>query len=422
MIEQLLKNKNAKQRAALKVQEITKIDFKGQHVKNGIKIEVQSVKKIAGGIEIFARAWEKEKQIGFGKDGSVDIERFRIFNPPVLVDDPNGAIVRKGGIDFDGKKQPDRKLREDPKEAILQSLSHTISLVGKSDKNILKGKVGNTISTFYPDADPESTSVDGHLYRDDHDSNWTNTRNNTIATGSDDSGTIINIVTNTGYFLERGFLLFDTSAISTTYTILSATLSVYESTTHTTANADSVSAHIVSSSPASNTSLVVGDYDQVGSISFASVPYASFAVDSYQDFSLNSAGLSNITKAGISKFGIRDSNDLNNIVPSGLNRIQFYTADQIGTSTDPKLVVEHFKGQLVSVSDTLSFLDNIYAAKGKGISVSDTLFSSDSVSSIRHAVISLSESIGITDVLSKFKARWEKFAKNVTTWTFLDKN
>src|SRR3990167_1069334 len=32
---------------------------------------------------------------GFGADGSVEIERFRIYNPPILVDDPNGTIIRE---------------------------------------------------------------------------------------------------------------------------------------------------------------------------------------------------------------------------------------------------------------------------------------------------------------------------------------
>src|SRR3989344_2016473 len=54
----------------------------------GVTREIQSVQKIEGGIEILARAWKDGKQLGFGKDGSVEIERFKIFNPPILVDDP----------------------------------------------------------------------------------------------------------------------------------------------------------------------------------------------------------------------------------------------------------------------------------------------------------------------------------------------
>src|SRR3972149_5045079 len=56
-----------------------------------------------------------------------------------------------------------RKLREDPAEAIRQVIVHNVTLVGKENTKIILGKVGNTTSTFYPDSDPESTSVDGDV-------------------------------------------------------------------------------------------------------------------------------------------------------------------------------------------------------------------------------------------------------------------
>ena len=166
MIEKRLKNKNAKERADIKGAEIAKHDFRGLHNdrKTGIRIEITKIEKIKGGVQIFARAWKNGKQLGFGKDGSVDIERFRIFNPPVLVDDPNGTITRDI-FDIDGNKTGVRRLREDPAEAMRQVIAHNAKLVGKEGTKIVEGKIGNTTDTFYPDADPESTSVDGTTQR-----------------------------------------------------------------------------------------------------------------------------------------------------------------------------------------------------------------------------------------------------------------
>ena len=46
------------------------------------------------GVVVFARAWDDNGQIGFGRDGSVDIERFIFIDPPVLVPDEAGDITR----------------------------------------------------------------------------------------------------------------------------------------------------------------------------------------------------------------------------------------------------------------------------------------------------------------------------------------
>ena len=51
-------------------------------------IQIVEMVPINGGVEVFARAWDSTgKQYGFGKDGSVDLERFRIINPTIMVPD-----------------------------------------------------------------------------------------------------------------------------------------------------------------------------------------------------------------------------------------------------------------------------------------------------------------------------------------------
>ena len=114
----------------------------------------------------------------------MEIERFQIINPPILVEDPLGSIDRV--VDDGGGKTHIRHLREDPVEAIRQSFIHTIKLVGKENANIVIGKVGNTVSTFYPDPDVEVTSVDGQAQRSGAPDAWATIRSGAGTSSSED--------------------------------------------------------------------------------------------------------------------------------------------------------------------------------------------------------------------------------------------
>ena len=93
-IEKVLKDKTSVEKIKIKSEELAKVSI-GKFKKNDLDIEIiGDIKEIDGGIELFAKAWKDGKQLGFGKDGSVEIERFRFFNPPFLVGDVNGDIVR----------------------------------------------------------------------------------------------------------------------------------------------------------------------------------------------------------------------------------------------------------------------------------------------------------------------------------------
>jgi hypothetical protein len=54
MIENLLQNKTSKEKANIKGLEIAKIDFRGEHISSqyGVKIDIQSIKAIEGGVEV----------------------------------------------------------------------------------------------------------------------------------------------------------------------------------------------------------------------------------------------------------------------------------------------------------------------------------------------------------------------------------
>lgn len=197
-------------------------------------------------------------------------------------------------------------------------------------------------STFYPDPFTESTCMDGYVRSVNQTGTWANERAASAGTlAATDSATLQLIASVTGgpiWSIYRWFILFDTSSLGDENTIVSATLSFNGASSIT--DTDSFSICIVSSSPASDTTLGVDDYNDVGTTEFASrMTYAAWQGSGYNDFALNASGLAAITKTGISKFGARSSGDLDNTAPTGINVINADSADATGTSEDPKLAV-----------------------------------------------------------------------------------
>ena len=138
-LDSLLLDKPADERATMKGLEIAKIGAIEHTKRAHYDIEIVSMKSIPEGVEVLARAWGENGQIGFGRDGSIDIERFRFINPPVLIDDPNGNIVRTS-VDSRTLETIERRLREDPKEALLQSLEHVINVKKQKHQHPISSK------------------------------------------------------------------------------------------------------------------------------------------------------------------------------------------------------------------------------------------------------------------------------------------
>ena len=343
-----LKNKTAKQKAKLKSKELAKVKL-SKFTKGDFDIEIiGDIKEIDGGIELFAKAFKGKKQCGFGKDGTVEIERFRFYNPPVLVDDVNGDIIRESTDDLTGKIKQ-RKLKYDPTEAIKQSLIHTISQVAKDGKNIVIGKIGNTTSTFYPSAGANSP-VDGWVWRSVASENWATIRatngTNADATKKNTTTGIYWSYTTRGTFnlLKRFICLFNTAAIPNDDDIDSATLSVHGDTNANAAQIGGETFSVVSSNPASTSNLASTDFDigDFGSTAYGTRAISGWSRYGYNNFSFNTSGKSFISKTSLTKLGIIHSHDLSNTDPGDVySYASWRSADYTGTTSDPKLVVEH---------------------------------------------------------------------------------
>jgi len=171
------------------------------------------------------------------------------------------------------------------------------------------------LATFNPDADPESTSVDGFVMRANVNENWATIRAGVgTSSGDSDGSAYVRIYSRgdtSGNWVQLGrmILLFDTSPLTSSADIISVKMSLYVGNKKDTHEALNLS--MVTSTPASNTALVNADYQQLQTTKQANdLTYAGIATSAYNDFSLNSTGLNNISKTSISKFGIRLTKDL----------------------------------------------------------------------------------------------------------------
>ena len=137
-------------------------------------------------------------------------------------------------------------------------------------------KVYATTGTFYPDADPETSTVDGDVrrwYGDGED--WESIRNAVSGDSLDDTSStdVYTAYLSTRpdsdlwYILGRAFFLFDLTTLPAGAVISNSNF-IVNSDSNTNTFSSSPSVHVVSSNPISNTGLALDDYSRVGSTSF----------------------------------------------------------------------------------------------------------------------------------------------------------
>lgn len=228
------------------------------------------------------------------------------------------------------------------------------SFYGQSYTAYFNGELvtARATDTFFPDPNPETSSVDGIVFR--------NGVSETLATIIAGAGTAANDTDNDPFVyqissddintdeydaLARGIILFDTSSLSGT--IDSSDLDLYFPAGPTADQLGGTGAcGITTASPASNTALVSGDYAvaNFGSTRLASdLDVGSVPSGAYHTFTLNASGIAAIDDTGVTGFGNRLNFDIDGTGPTwGPNEnvlVRINNADQTGTSQDPKLTV-----------------------------------------------------------------------------------
>ncbi len=220
-------------------------------------------------------------------------------------------------------------------------------------------------STFNPDPDAETSSVDGYIEASGYFTDFTVDSacteaftiavDNTIGDSSFDSSTSLSIyVFNHASlvdpdfeciaYIRRSFVLFNTATLPDSILISSATFSLYVINKTNGDNDGQDTINIVSSNPASNTALATTDFGNVGSTLYASAAdISSVSTSAYTNFTLNGTGQAAISTTGATKFGVREGHDLAYSRPanSSQNTVNFSSADTSGTSQDPKLEITY---------------------------------------------------------------------------------
>lgn len=210
---------------------------------------------------------------------------------------------------------------------------------------------GFSTLTAYPDAGTGATTVDGlvsrEIGRNESFASIIGSAGDTVGASDTAVGVALRCSATTNQFdLNRRWLgTFDTQTLGSGATISSAILSLYGSGTNVN-NIGSLTVGIVSSNPAANNNLQNSDYSTLGSTAFAEIINASWNSSAYNDFTLDSNGITNVSKTGISKFGAKhkwdyDANFTGSWQSGSVSIKTIYTADQTGTSNDPKLVITY---------------------------------------------------------------------------------
>lgn len=209
--------------------------------------------------------------------------------------------------------------------------------------------------TFYPNPHVEVSSVDGYVrYLDAGGLDWNTLQGAETGDVALPSEAVCiawqieaNGITDKWAAISRFVCLFDTSGLPDACIITAAVLSLYGQGTVLDPASWGCEVAIYSSNPASNTDLVVGDYDCLGTTIYSNaISVGSWNTAGYNDFTLNSAGRATISKTGVSKFGSREVNyDAPDSEPawsaSANAYATIYAAEQGGTGSDPKLVVTY---------------------------------------------------------------------------------
>ena len=192
--------------------------------------------------------------------------------------------------------------------------------------------------TVYPDAGTGGNSVDGHMFKTA--ATWALARDATSGGGPSESGGTLIVASQeeTGEFtIFRAFATFDTSPIGAGATITAVVLSLFGTGTAV----GNPTVHCIESTQASDNALVAADYDNIGSTSFANV--SSWSDIAYNVFTLSAAGRAIIDLTGVSKYSIREGHDQDNSEPgvADVFSATMFSADEAGTTKDPKLVITY---------------------------------------------------------------------------------
>ena len=249
-------------------------------------------------------------------------------------------------------------------------------------------------STFYPDPNPETTTVDGYVRREGGYDDWDDDRDVEPGEGANDTDNgigLANLVnwrdltgsgSNSVWYIYRNYFLFDTSGITDTDVVSAAVITFEGDYTLYDQGSDIT---LSGGALISNTAVATGDYDGYLALNSPTEFASRFDITGWDnagdnDITFNAAGRAAVNLTGVTTILERGSQDVIGTEPAWQNsRSQAFTfsANRTGTSQDPKLVVTHappavdFKAMNGIDLDDIEKVNGITAANAEKINTID---------------------------------------------------
>ena len=208
--------------------------------------------------------------------------------------------------------------------------------------------------TVSPDADPETTSVDGWAKRGGVIESWADLHDGVGTEAQDTSNqasSSISSYSSADNFneLSRPIILFDASALPSAFSATAGQVRLYVDGKTRTANWGALNPTfgIYASTPASNTAVIATDYSQVESTLLSDTfAYDDITENAWLTFTLNAAGLAAIVD-GIVKLAFRISYDATDTPPAWAGNsqigIRFQMADK-AAGNPAELIITYIEG------------------------------------------------------------------------------
>ena len=229
--------------------------------------------------------------------------------------------------------------------------------------------------TFYPDADPETSSVDGRLTHSQDPSTWAAIRGGAGTAFNDSDSELVNKIktsdiTDNYRYYNWIAVLYNTEPLPDGAAITAATLSLYGFNKN---NDQSINLdyNIYACNPASTIVLEAGDYDTRSYTPFSTaVDYNNWPTSGYVNFPFNTAGKNSVSRTGVSKYALLEVNyDVGGATPfwadadHGNYSVRAYSSEQ-GDGYKPVLVVTYQSLPTVTTQAASSIEDTTATGNG----------------------------------------------------------
>ena len=209
-------------------------------------------------------------------------------------------------------------------------------------------------ATFSPDANPETSSVDGYTANSNVYGSWSGLMASSASLTLDSGTTLVQTMRDGGVDNYRDFnrpiTLFDTSSIGADQVVTAATQALTISSVNAGTSWDSVNLNIYGISPASNTAIVTADH-----LTISRTPRLSAGVQwgglrttgsgAVASFVFDATGRATVNTTGVSKYAVAWEYEESDTTPaidmSGTTGPIWHSSEAGGTANDPLLTVTH---------------------------------------------------------------------------------